>query len=184
VPLADTIARVRSGIFQIIFLDGNDRRIGGGSAFSTNNLFITNNHVYADCLRAQQVGLRRDGSPPEEFKLFSAQEFRSRLITGSLTYDYAILEIPEIVEGAAHHQFSLEVPCHRGIGDPIALLGFPLKHNNLTCHQGIISSLHRRNLVVEVIQVDASVNPGNSGGPLIDPETGVVIGIVTGRATG
>jgi S1-C subfamily serine protease len=63
------------------------------------------------------------------------------------------------------------------------LLGFPLEHDNLTCHQGIISSFYRSGLD-EVIQIDGSVNAGNSGGPLIDPETGVAFGIVTRKATG
>jgi uncharacterized protein (AIM24 family) len=63
------------------------------------------------------------------------------------------------------------------------LLGFPLEHDNLTCHQGIISSFYQSDLV-SVIQIDASVNAGNSGGPLIDPATGVAFGIVTRKATG
>jgi S1-C subfamily serine protease len=63
------------------------------------------------------------------------------------------------------------------------LLGFSLEHDNLTCHQGIISSFYRSGLD-EVIQIDGSVNAGNSGGPLIDPETGVAFGIVTRKATG
>jgi hypothetical protein len=37
---------------------------------------------------------------------------------------------------------------------------------------------------VKYIQLDASINNGNSGGPLINPETLEVIGIVTRKATG
>jgi len=35
-----------------------------------------------------------------------------------------------------------------------------------------------------MIQLDASINAGNSGGPLIDTETGVAFGMVSRRATG
>lgn len=38
--------------------------------------------------------------------------------------------------------------------------------------------------MAKIIQLDASVNAGNSGGPLIDPSTGTVIGVVTRKATG
>lgn len=121
---------------------------------------------------------------PGQFRVFSSQEFAATLVTGSAaqSYDYAILSVPEIVQHT-DHQFTLGVPGPRRIGDAIALLGFPLEHDNLTRHQGIISSFYRSG-VAEIIQIDASVNAGHSGGPLIDPETGVAFGIVTRKATG
>jgi S1-C subfamily serine protease len=182
VSLADTIAKVRSGVFQIAFANANDEKIGGGSGFLANDFLITNNHVYAGHLEAHRVWLRRDDMPPNEFCVFSREDFTERLVTGSQTYDYAVLKVPEICQNA-DHRFTLEVPATRRIGDAIALLGFPLEHDNLTCHQGIISSFYQSDLV-SVIQIDASVNAGNSGGPLIDPATGVAFGIVTRKATG
>jgi hypothetical protein len=98
------------------------------------------------------------------------------------SYDYAVFRYPEAIR-ADDHQFALVVPGTRRMGDPIALLGFPLEHDNLTCHQGVISSFYKSGLA-QVIQLDASVNAGNSGGPLIDPETGEAFGIVTRKATG
>jgi len=38
--------------------------------------------------------------------------------------------------------------------------------------------------LADVIQIDASVNPSNSGGPLFDTSSGEVVGIVTRKATG
>ncbi|WP_414642299.1 S1 family peptidase [Bradyrhizobium sp.] len=99
------------------------------------------------------------------------------------SYDYAILRPPADLLRSTAHQFTLEVPRNRRIGDDVALLGFPLEHNNLTCHSGRICSFYESGLA-HVIQIDASVNAGNSGGPLIDPETGVAIGIITRKATG
>ncbi len=182
--LADTIANVRSGLFQIAFVNANKEKIGGGSAFLVNDLLVTNNHVFAGHIIAHSVGIRRDDMPLAQFRLFSSQEFAAKLVTGSTeqNYDYAALKVPEIIRDT-DHQFTLEPPGPRRIGDAIALLGFPLEHDNLTCHQGIISSFYQHGLV-EVIQIDASVNAGNSGGPLIDPETGVAFGIVTRKATG
>jgi hypothetical protein len=178
--LSDTVMRVRSGLFQIVFFK-NDQRIGGGSAFLVNDLLVTNNHVYAGHLKANRVEIRRDDASVTEF---IAQEFASKLVTGSdkQSYDYAVLKVPEVLR-PNDHQFTLEPRGARRIGDAIALLGFPFEHDNLTCHQGIISSFYRSG-IVEVIQVDASVNAGNSGGPLIDPETGVAFGIVTRKETG
>jgi hypothetical protein len=122
--------------------------------------------------------------PQATYFIITAQEFGRRLVTGSQeqSYDYAIFKYPEAVRDG-DHQFCLVGPNTRRIGDPIALLGFPLEHDNLTCHQGVISSFYDSG-VAKVIQLDASVNAGNSGGPLIDPDSGDAFGIVTRKATG
>lgn len=48
---------------------------------------------------------------------------------------------------------------------------------------GIISSFYKSRMV-DIIQIDGSVNASNSGGQLIDLETSEVIGIITRKATG
>jgi S1-C subfamily serine protease len=182
--LADTVARVRSGLFQIAAITDDDEYVGAGSAFLTNNLIVTNNHVFAAHRKVARVGIRRDDMPPQQWVTLSSEQFAGRLVTGSTeqSYDYAVLRLPELVN-PDDYQFSLERPGARRIGDKIALLGFPLEHDNLTCHEGIISSFYQSG-IADVIQLDASVNAGNSGGPLVDPETAAVIGIVTRKATG
>jgi S1-C subfamily serine protease len=179
--LADTVARTRSGILQIAFADAKQNKAGGGSAFMSKSLIVTNHHVFLGHQTAAHVRIRRDDG---QSTTFTAADFASRLVTGSqeASYDYAVLRLPELVQ-AGLHQLTLEPPGARRIGDPVALLGFPLEHDNLTCHQGAISSRYQSG-VAHVIQIDASVNAGNSGGPLIDPETGAAIGIVTRKATG
>lgn len=182
--LAEIVEKCRSGIFQIAFLNAQRQKIGGGTAFLCKNYQITNHHVFLGHSSAAEVGLRREDMPQGQFHIFQPRDFAGRLVTGSQeqSYDYAILRFPELVK-PDDHQFDLE-PCDgRRIGDPVALLGFPLEHDNLTCHSGIISSFYQSG-VAQVIQIDASVNAGNSGGPLIDPDTGVAFGIVTRKATG
>jgi S1-C subfamily serine protease len=51
------------------------------------------------------------------------------------------------------------------------------------CHAGLISSIYPSG-PTQILQIDGSVNASNSGGPLIDAETGDVLGIVTRKATG
>lgn len=53
----------------------------------------------------------------------------------------------------------------------------------LTAHMGYISSIHEQQ-VKTIIQVDGSVNGGNSGGPLVNLQSGNVVGIITRAATG
>ena len=182
--LADTIAQCRSGVVQIAF--GNDarERVGGGSAFLCKGYLVTNHHVFLGHSNSSLVHLRREDMAPGAYIELKSSDFAARLVTGSQeqSYDYAVLVIPELVNQAGY-QFNLEDPTGRRIGEEIALLGFPLEHANLTCHSGIVSSFYVSG-VANIIQLDASVNSGNSGGPLIDPETGSVLGLVTRKATG
>jgi Trypsin-like peptidase domain len=137
------------------------------------------------CLNAQRVWIRQQGDAlPNGGRLFQATELPQRLKTGSgeQSYDYAVLDLPEIVEKAGW-SFMLRKPSGRKIGEPIALLGFPLEHDNLSCSDGVISSFYESG-VARIIQIDASVNAGNSGGPLLDHHTGAVWGVVTRKATG
>jgi S1-C subfamily serine protease len=70
-------------------------------------------------------------------------------------------------------------------GEPVVAVGFPFGIGP-SVSSGVISGLGReyqtadgKRVLTNLIQFDAAVNPGNSGGPLITPE-GEVIGIVTG----
>ena len=70
-------------------------------------------------------------------------------------------------------------------GEPVIAVGFPFGIGP-SVSSGVISGLGReyqttdgKRVLTNLIQFDAAVNPGNSGGPLVTPE-GEVVGIVTG----
>nr|WP_179423495.1 trypsin-like peptidase domain-containing protein [Pedococcus badiiscoriae] len=72
------------------------------------------------------------------------------------------------------------------VGDPVFALGHPLGLTG-SLSAGVVSALDRtiqvgaNRTLAGLIQFDAAVNPGNSGGPLLD-RAGHVVGIVTGLA--
>lgn len=68
------------------------------------------------------------------------------------------------------------------IGQPIAILGFEAERENLSIKTGIVSSFFEKN-GNPFVQVDANIQFGNSGSPLINPETNEVIGIIGHRLT-
>lgn len=158
--LTETVSRCRTGVFQIAFFNTQREKIGGGTAFLSNGFLVTNHHVFVGHNGATLVGLRRDDMPAGQLRRMQPPDFANRLVVGSQeqSYDYAVLRIPELVK-PADHQFLLEPLGNRRIGDAIALLGFPLEHDNLTCHSGTISSFYQSG-VAQVIQLDASVNAG------------------------
>src|SRR6185503_6369190 len=63
------------------------------------------------------------------------------------------------------------------LGDRVMMIGSPMGLE-FTVHEGLVSHLGRVAQGVAFIQLDAKVNPGNSGGPIID-EQGRVVGVVT-----
>jgi S1-C subfamily serine protease len=183
--IADLVDKVRSGVIHIGYSIDNVRT-GSGTGFMCRDRLVTNNHVY------QVKGNPRvtlgwqpmdDMSSREEVEM-SYGEFQTCFQSGSSERhsDFAILNIPQLNEKALYQfEVSSRVGCR--IGDEVALLGFAFEQRHLSCHVGRISSFYVQN-DVEVIQLDASVNPSNSGGPLIDTVNGKVIGIVTRKGTG
>jgi S1-C subfamily serine protease len=112
------------------------------------------------------------------------KEFAKRLVSGSdeKNFDFAILRLPEVL-GRVSHRFAFADVNDMSVGSHIIFMGYPFDHLNLTCHEGIISSIYQSG-PTRVLQLDASVNHSNSGGPLLDTESGRVLGIITRKTTG
>jgi putative serine protease PepD len=74
------------------------------------------------------------------------------------------------------------------VGDPLAVIGNPFGYNR-SLSTGVVSGRDRTiqapngSLIANALQTDAAVNPGNSGGPLLDAQ-GQVVGIADQIATG
>ena len=159
---------------------GSDERLGGGSGFlfTPDGYVLTNSHVV------------RAGKPPttarpelrHQVSLADGREFDARWVGDDPDTDLAVLSIDGLSRGAlAHAPLGRSAGLKRGqiaiaIGNP---LGF--EH---TVTAGIVSALGRSmrtstgRLIPDVIQTDAALNPGNSGGPLLD-SNGDVIGVNT-----
>ncbi len=66
------------------------------------------------------------------------------------------------------------------LGDAVIAVGYPV--TGITVTKGIVSGF-THTLRTDLIQTDAAVNPGNSGGPLLN-ERGELVGIVDFRVEG
>lgn len=176
---------VQGSVASLMFLR-NGERITSGSGFLIGKRLITNNHVIqvppATHIRLRFVGPDDNSSVAE--RTFTITEFRGRLLEGDpeTSWDFAILDL-DLPEFADIPGLTLGSSDALQIGGPIALLGFQFDQENLSVHAGVLASKFVQ-AGVKYLQLDASVNHGNSGGPLIDPEKQEVMGIVTRKATG
>ena len=121
---------------------------------------------------------------------------RARVVATDRPHDLALLKI----EGAPLSPLKLDEPGAAREGQAITLMGFPIGGVlgfATVSHRGIIASittaalpapsaqqldpralLRLREGNFQVLQLDATAYPGNSGGPVLDAETGRVVGIV------
>lgn len=178
--------RFQPSIVSLTFVGAGGERITSGSGFKMGGHLITNNHVI-QVPSAQRVILRTvgpDGAASAFEASFGRLDFQRMLRSGQdeSSWDYAVLNVdhPEFVQIP-----DLEAKEDDGvtIGSEACFLGFQFEQTNLAIHRGLVSSTFIK-AGVRYIQIDGSVNHGNSGGPLIDITDGKVLGIVTRKATG
>lgn len=142
--------------------------LGTGFIISSDGKIATNLHV-VETLKSGGVQL----ASGDKFDSFSILVFDSRK-------DIAIIKIPgfDLPTVALGNSNSVQV------GEPVLAVGSPLGLQG-TVTTGVVSSLRDDPAGggFKVLQTDASVNPGNSGGPLVNRQA-QVIGIVTFKIRG
>jgi V8-like Glu-specific endopeptidase len=136
---------------------------GRGSAFFVrNDTLLTNVHVVAG---NSSVTIRRmDGTSAS-----------ARVESQSAAYDLALLKVSN--PQATQALITLGSLSSVRVGQEVIAIGSALGTLQNTVTRGIVSGL-RRTGNATLVQTDAAVNPGNSGGPLLD-RNGEVIGITT-----
>gem|GEM_PF-2674865 len=164
--VADLVERARPAVAIVVARTGSGLSQGSGFVYDARGFLLTAAHVVEG---AGEVAVRLPNRRP--MLAVVAQTSRS--------IDVAALRVGE--EGLPFIPLSAGRP---RVGEEIVVLGYPLADvigvGDLTVTRGIVS----RVLVDQgLLQFDASVNPGHSGGPVLN-NRGEVVGIVAGGLRG
>lgn len=163
--LKTIIHEAEKSVLQIEGVNEQDKKTGSGFLFNNQGDIITNAHVIND---SEIIYVRTA----------NARTYVAAIVGISEEIDVAVIRVPELAD-QPFLIMDIEVPVD--IGDEILALGSPHGFQN-SATIGIISGLDR-NFSVDgfeyknTFQISAQITQGNSGGPLINRNTGTVIGI-------
>jgi S1-C subfamily serine protease len=157
---------------RFLFMEVPEEGSGSGSIIDRQGHVLTNYHVVEN---AQQI----------EVALYDGSTFPGKPVGADPVNDLAVLKI----DAPPEKLFPIEIgdSGRLKVGMRIFAIGNPFGLERTMTH-GVVSSLNRslqirgNRSIKAIIQVDAAVNPGNSGGPLLDAR-GQLVGVTTAIAT-
>ena len=138
-----------------------DRVIGSGFFIDKRGYIVTNHHVISDLVDPKHESYTR-------LYIKLARDSETRIPAKVVGYD-SLLDLA-LIKAEVEPPFILELGSSSDlqIGDKVSAIGTPLGlHGTIT--SGIVSAVDRKLFTTgNVLQIDAAVNSGNSGGPCID----------------
>jgi len=143
---------------------------GSGFILTEDGYVVTNNHVV-------------EGATKIYVGTYDGLELSAQLVGSDATNDVAVLK----VEGRNLDPVTLGSSGELAVGDQVVAIGNPLGELTATMTAGYVSAKNRDvttdGRTINMIQTDAAINSGNSGGPLFNMK-GEVVGITTAKYSG
>jgi serine protease DegQ len=162
--IPEIVRRVSPSIVTIFVQTAQGQAEGSGVIWDPDGTIVTNNHVV-------------EGASRVDVAFASGSRVRATVKATDPLYDLAVVNVDRTGLPAA--TFSDTLP---RVGELAIAMGSPLGFTN-TVTAGIVSALHRSipsggqaPSLVDLVQTDAPISPGNSGGALVNAN-GEVIGI-------
>jgi len=176
--LAEAVARTRASVVSL----RTPTRAGAGVIVDATGHVVTNMHVIGDVLAPRHgLGPGPEAPPLVRARFIDGRELAAVVVVADREEDLAVLRLQPPEPGERFTAAALGSSAALRVGDPVFAVGDPsqLAH---TVSAGIVSAVGRTGVLgnVPVLQLDASINVGNSGGPLFS-EAGELVGLIVAR---
>jgi S1-C subfamily serine protease len=179
-PLVRAIERTRHGVVTIE-LAGSVA--GAGVVYDASGTLLTNYHVIAPILRASRV--LGDSGGALTVRFVDGRVRAAKILAADPDEDVAILGVVREREQERFEAAPLGHSSSLRLGEQVFSIGSPVGFEG-TVATGIISAQNRTGVLANrqlpVLQLDAAINFGNSGGPLFNL-AGEIVGITTARSS-
>ncbi len=176
--LVAAVDQTRDSVVNIKIGDGFR---GAGVVYDADGHMLTNYHVVAPAIDAV-TGPWGDRRVPQVVARFSdGRERVAELVTSDASEDIAVFRILADGPNEGFQAATVGNSSRLRVGQQVFAVGCPagLEH---TVASGIVSAVDRMNVLpMPVLQLDAAINLGNSGGPLFNL-SGELVGITTARS--
>jgi len=177
--LASAIASTRD---TVVSLRGDSGLLGTGVIVDPSGLVLTNFHVVAPQL--SRGGDLRGHEIALTVRFANGRELPALLLVGDREQDIAVLRLKPADTAETFRAAHLGRSSELDVGAPIFVIGTPLGLEH-SVSSGIVAALDRSHILanhrLSLIQIDASINFGSSGGPLFNLG-GELVGITTAMA--
>lgn len=183
---APTLAEAVAGTMDSVVNLESSQGLGAGVIVDPSGIVLTNYHVLAEALRPPPTlfGARLGPMPVLTARFANDHVVGASVLVAEPEEDLAIVKLhtPEGAE-ASFQAAAIGRSADLVVGQEVFAIGNPLGLRN-TVSRGIVSAVDRTGILGDpqqaVLQLDASINVGNSGGPLFNLR-GELVGIVTAR---
>lgn len=157
---------------------------GAGVIYDERGLILTNYHVVGSALHSTSRARIETHTEAITVQFANGRELPARVVAADADEDIAVLRLSPADSAETFPTATIGESSALRVGEEVFAVGSPvgLQH---TVSSGIVSALDRTDILpkrqLALIQLDASINVGNSGGPLFN-RRGELVGITVARS--
>jgi hypothetical protein len=174
----------RPGICQLIYENQHGDKVASGTGFIFRKRLVTCYHVATAACDNGRTRIKFGAWDAKEH-IFTSEELASRLI-GFSPRNKRDLAIYDASFYPGYEEYSLDVPQvmpQLRPFQPVAVIGYPFGDSDAVGHRSVITRTFESD-GIQRMQLEGSINVGNSGGPVLTLEEGGVVGVVVRKQPG